>query len=62
MQSQDKSEEEKRKENESAFQEWCEAKKEQEKRERLLKLRERKERDDGYFLRSREECDQAYKK
>ena len=54
--------EEKQKENESAFNAWCDAKKEQEKRDKLLKLREQQERDETYFLRSREECEQAYKK
>ncbi|XP_067946709.1 coiled-coil domain-containing protein 181-like isoform X2 [Watersipora subatra] len=55
-------EEARKKENVKAFDKWCEAKKDQQKKERLLKNREQKERDDAYFIRSRDECEQAFKK
>ena len=62
LQNQDTNDEEKREENESAFNAWCDAKRDQQKRERLLKSREQKERDDVYLIRSRDECEAAFKK
>ena len=62
LQNKDENDQEKREENESAFNAWCDAKREQQKRERLLKSREQKERDDVYLIRSRDECEAAFKK
>lgn len=53
---------EKKEDNEAAFNAWCDAKREQQKKERLLKSREQKERDDAYFIRSRDECEAAFKR
>ena len=49
------------KENEEAFKGWLSKKQMQTKREKLLKKREEQEVKDGYYVRSREECDQAYR-
>jgi hypothetical protein len=49
------------KENEEAYKGWLQTKQQQQKREKLLKKREEQEIRDGYYVRSREECDKAYK-
>ncbi|XP_070190685.1 coiled-coil domain-containing protein 181-like isoform X2 [Littorina saxatilis] len=51
----------KSKENEEAYKGWLKEKQGQLKREKLLKKREEQEIKDGYYVRSREECDMAYK-
>lgn len=48
-------------ENEEAFRSWLKDKNAQFKKEKLLKRRQEQEMHEGYYIRSREECDKAYK-
>ncbi|PVD28137.1 hypothetical protein C0Q70_10722 [Pomacea canaliculata] len=53
--------EDKSTENEKAYQTWLKEKQGQMKREKLLKKRQEQEIQEGYYIRSREECDKAYR-
>lgn len=48
-------------ENEQAFNSWLKEKSSQFKKEKLLKRREEQEAHDGYYVRSREDCDKAFR-
>ncbi|XP_052810794.1 coiled-coil domain-containing protein 181-like isoform X3 [Mya arenaria] len=50
-----------KKEKEEAFQNWLKEKTSQFKKEKLLKRRQEQEMHDGYFIRSRDDCEKAYK-
>ncbi|XP_052810803.1 coiled-coil domain-containing protein 181-like isoform X11 [Mya arenaria] len=53
--------EDRKKEKEEAFQNWLKEKTSQFKKEKLLKRRQEQEMHDGYFIRSRDDCEKAYK-
>lgn len=48
-------------ENEEAFKGWLKEKNSQFKKEKLLKRRQEQEMHEGYYIRSREDCEKAYK-
>lgn len=48
-------------EREEAFREWVRHKKEQQEEERLLRRRKEKEEAEGYLLRTRDDCERAYR-
>ena len=48
-------------ENEEAFKGWLKEKSSQFKKEKLLKRRQEQEAHDGYYVRSREDCDKAFR-
>ena len=46
---------------EKAYKEWLKIKKEQAKKEKEVQKRERKEYNEGWYVRPRDECDRAYR-
>ncbi|XP_019647757.1 PREDICTED: coiled-coil domain-containing protein 181-like isoform X1 [Branchiostoma belcheri] len=44
-----------------AYQEWLKAKRDQRKKEREIEEQRKREQEEGFYLRAREDCDKAYK-